>query len=93
MTETLWISFLQNAGVAMVMLVAIGISFWRFFAWLGKRLDEWVVPIVKKHLEFITQLETHLHTQTSNITKQSDVLEKLLQRIERLEQIQDRGRT
>lgn len=85
MTESLWLSFLQNAGVAMVMLTAIGISLWRFFAWFGTRLDLWVTPIVKKHLEFITQLESHLNTQTANITKQSDVLEKLLQRIERLE--------
>jgi hypothetical protein len=60
MTENLWLVFLQNAGVAMVMLAAIGVATWRMFGWLGKRMDDWVLPIIKKHLEFITVLESRL---------------------------------
>lgn len=60
MTENLWLVFLQNAGVAMVMLAAIGIAVWRLFGWIGKRMDDWVLPVVKKHLEFITSLEARL---------------------------------
>lgn len=60
MTENLWLVFLQNAGVAMVMLAAIAIAAWRMFGWIGKRLDDWVMPLVKKHMEFITSLEARL---------------------------------
>lgn len=103
MTEQLWLTFLQNAGVAMVMLVALGMAAWRFFTWFGKRLDEWLVPVVKKHLEFVTLLEGHLtemqlrleqqtrnlEQQTVAMTTQTGVMEKMLVRIERLESIQN----
>jgi len=96
MTEQLWLSFLQNAGVAMVMLVAIGMAMWRFFAWFGKRLDDWLLPVVKKHLEFVTLLESHLgemqsrlEQQTTSMSQQTLVMEKMLLRLERLERIQN----
>lgn len=103
MTDQLWITFLQNAGVAMVMLAAIGLAMWRFFAWFGTRLDQWLVPVIKKHLEFVTLLESHLtemqlrleqqtknlEQQTTAMTTQTGVMEKMLVRIERLESIQN----
>lgn len=105
MTDQLWLSFLQNAGVAFVMLVAIGMAMWRFFAWFGTRLDQWLVPIVKKHLEFVTLLESHLtemqlrleqqtknlEQQTAAMGQQTGLMGKMLERIERLENIQNKA--
>jgi uncharacterized coiled-coil protein SlyX len=73
MTDTL-LTILQTSGVAVAMLFCIGFAVWRLFGWIGKRMDDWVLPVVKKHMEFITTLEARLIEMHSQQEKQTVAL-------------------
>jgi len=113
-SDTVWINFIQNAGFAAVVLLAVGVALWRVGKWAGVKADEWITPLVRSHLTFIANLERKQEVQTDvlksiqeqqtahasilktiqdqqvhqtfAVSKQSEIVAKLLDRVETTEQ-------
>lgn len=91
MPPEFWTSLLVNAGVAAVILAVMFAGIYRLASWIGKRIDDWVVPLVSKHIAFVTMLESQLiHMQQQNAAQteamavQAEAMEKIIERLEQL---------
>lgn len=94
-TENMWLHFFQNAGFAAVTLMALGVAIWKTGKWIGSRIEEWVTPLVKAHLQFIadlkTELKDHQEAQTNAIKiiqKQQEVQTQVMQSLQNQQEVQ-----
>lgn len=83
-----WITLLQTFGLAVVILIAIGLAIWRLSKWTGKEV---VIPlrdqVISRFLAFLSKIENTVSKLDTNVDRVTNNLEKQTTALEHLESL------
>jgi len=82
---------LDRWGIPSALLIAILFGLWRLAKWLGARIDRWIEPMVKAHINLANETAGAVADDTRTLKDLADsqqriavTQEKLTERLERL---------
>lgn len=72
MTVDQVIAVIQNFGLAVSIIIVLGIAIRSVMIWAAEKFEKWVEPVFTRHMELIGKLEQALIDQTVLIRKMID---------------------